>query len=341
MKFLHCADLHLDSPLTKQNGALRRKELLSTFKNAVDYAVNGSFDGVLIAGDMFDNDYVSQDTFNGVVSILSQPINFYIVCGNHSSKSIYKKLASKTGKNVHFFFDGTFCASTLGQVCIWGAELDGNDFDKWQNFTTDPNFYNIVLLHCDDKNPSYGLFDKAKIQQNKVDYVALGHIHAHACYNLGKTKVCYSGALEPRGFDEKQKCGFVVLDTDKSTITFVHFAKRNVETVTVDVDAVNSTIDLEKVVEKAVAKIDAKDYLNLVLTGELEPTVDVDQLYHTLENRFFSLRIENTTSVKIDVKEIEQENSIKGVFVSLVKDLEDANEILKLGIKALDGEKLC
>lgn len=341
MKFLHCADLHLDSPLINQNGALRRKELLASFKRAVDYAVNGSFDGVLIAGDMFDGEYVSQDTFNAVVSILSSAIKFFIVCGNHSKKDVYKRLADKTGDNVTFFLDDTFVSRTMGQVCIWGAELKENDNSSWSTFCPDPNFYNVVLLHCDDKNPAYGFFDKVALQQNKVDYVALGHLHAHTLYTIGKTKVCYSGALEPRGFDERSECGFVVLDTDKNSCTFLPFSTRKVETVSLDVSNVTCTLDLEKAVEKAVQKVDTANYLNLVLTGELQHTVDVDQLNSTFKNRFFALRIENNTRLKIDVKKLVTQNDVKGVFVSLVKDLDCADEILRLGIKALDGEKLC
>ena len=43
MKFIHCADLHLDSKLesnmSREQAAERRNEILLTFKRIVDFAV--------------------------------------------------------------------------------------------------------------------------------------------------------------------------------------------------------------------------------------------------------------------------------------------------------------
>ena len=59
MKLIHCADLHLDSPLEanlppeKVRG--RRAELLSSFAKLVRLADENGVSAILIAGDLFDS----------------------------------------------------------------------------------------------------------------------------------------------------------------------------------------------------------------------------------------------------------------------------------------------
>ena len=68
MKFIHAADIHLDSPLLglerydgapieEVRGATRR-----ALQNLVELAVNESVDFVLIAGDLYDGDWKDYNT---------------------------------------------------------------------------------------------------------------------------------------------------------------------------------------------------------------------------------------------------------------------------------------
>ena len=58
MKFIHCADLHLDSKLEsnigKEKAKERRNEILFTFERIVKLARDENVTAVLIAGDLFD-----------------------------------------------------------------------------------------------------------------------------------------------------------------------------------------------------------------------------------------------------------------------------------------------
>lgn len=65
MKFLHCADIHLDSPFSlalPADAGKRRTELRSDFSSAVLYAKTEGCKLFLIAGDLFDDDFVTKDT---------------------------------------------------------------------------------------------------------------------------------------------------------------------------------------------------------------------------------------------------------------------------------------
>ena len=58
MKIIHMSDLHLESRmeshLSPQMAQLRKSELLLTFANTVDYAIQNQISIIIIAGDMFD-----------------------------------------------------------------------------------------------------------------------------------------------------------------------------------------------------------------------------------------------------------------------------------------------
>ena len=63
MRFIHCADIHLDSPLRGLElydgapAAEMRHATRRAFANVVDLAIDSAADFVLIAGDIFDGDW--------------------------------------------------------------------------------------------------------------------------------------------------------------------------------------------------------------------------------------------------------------------------------------------
>ena len=91
MKFIHCADLHLDSKMSanldKDKAKERKAEILHTFERMVDYAEKNNVVAILIAGDMFDTKHITATTRNAVLyQITSHPdICFYYLNGNHDN----------------------------------------------------------------------------------------------------------------------------------------------------------------------------------------------------------------------------------------------------------------
>lgn len=60
VKFIHCADLHLDSPFksrTRMPGGILNALMDSTYKSVermIDFAIENKVDFIVIAGDVFD-----------------------------------------------------------------------------------------------------------------------------------------------------------------------------------------------------------------------------------------------------------------------------------------------
>ena len=95
MKLIHCADLHLDSKLsryfTPEKARERNVELLHTFQRMVRYAVEHEVQAILIAGDLFDTGKVSATTKQVILSEIYEKseIDFYYIRGNHDRTAFF------------------------------------------------------------------------------------------------------------------------------------------------------------------------------------------------------------------------------------------------------------
>ena len=69
MKLIHCADIHLDSPMqthmTAQQASVRNTEMLQSFVRLTEFAQERAVRAVLIAGDLFDGARVRARTVDG------------------------------------------------------------------------------------------------------------------------------------------------------------------------------------------------------------------------------------------------------------------------------------
>ena len=342
MKIIHTADLHLDSPLVGvANSAVRRHELLVALSNLSEYAANNGVDAVIVAGDLFDEKFTAEQTIRSVADIVKDSkASWFVLRGNHGGADPYDKLA-RLCPNINFFDDG-WTKYKHGNVVICGRELGVDDESEWASLTLDQSAYNVLVLHGDVDDPSYGLIDKKTIATSGAKYVALGHRHAFATHKFGTVKACYSGVLDARGFDETAETGFVLIDTDMDTIGFVRQAIRKVETLSLDVSGVSSDIALQNKILSAVAEISPRNYLNLVLTGTVREDLHAEMVAdELLQGRFFALRVKDTTALDINIDELSQEVSLRGEFVKLATAIEDERmreAVLKMGLNYLGGE---
>ena len=92
MKILHCADLHMDSPMethmTREQAAKRNAEILMSFQRMTEYAEKEKVRVVLIAGDLFDGERVTRRTVESVLLSLIHiseptrrtPISYAVFC---------------------------------------------------------------------------------------------------------------------------------------------------------------------------------------------------------------------------------------------------------------------
>lgn len=195
MKFIHAADIHLDSPmrgLEQYEGAPVdeiRSAMRRAFDNLIDLAIYEKVDFVLLVGDLYDGDWKDYNTGLYFISRMNQlreaGIRVFMICGNHDAASqITKHL--RLPDNVTMF-------STKAPECVVLEDLSvaihGQGFasravteDISQAYPQgDPQLFNIGLLHtCLDGKPGHEPYAPCTVdglRSKGYQYWALGHVH--------------------------------------------------------------------------------------------------------------------------------------------------------------------
>ena len=353
MKLIHCADLHLDSPmesnLPTEKAKERKNEILSTFSKLVRIATENGVSAILIAGDLFDSNHITKKTEQYVLDLIaSHPdLAFFYLAGNHDRGNALR-VSDECPENL-YIFDESWTSYDFGDLVITGSERPDPD-----TLSLNKSACNIVLMHGQQRTggargAEEDVIRFSALKNKHIDYLALGHIHEYRPLKLDERCVaCYSGCLEGRGFDECGQKGYVLLETDKGRIKhqFVPIARRTLHTVECDVSDFSSQLDLEERVLTAVKDIPASDLVKVVLTGSCpaEAQKDVDHLSSLLSERFYFAKIYDKSRILIRPEDYQYDISLKGEFVRRVmaSDLSEAEKerVIVCGFRALTGEEV-
>lgn len=222
--------------------------------------------------------------------------------------------------------------------------------------------------------------NKRLLQHKNIDYLALGHIHAYRSGSVDSRGIyCYPGCLEGRGFDECGSHGFTVLDVNTEDgsceRSFVEFAQRKLSEVQVDITNVAGA-DILRQVEKSLdnSRCLKQDMVKVELTGTVyeEMTPVCAYIKSALSERYYYVRVKDSTrrtnglhnttephdagdsygagtpynaEDSYDTSVTFDRNSFRKMFRDTVMDRRDIpetdrEEIIRLGIMALNGEEL-
>lgn len=357
MKIIHCADIHLDSGMgtnfNKEKAKERRNEILNTFRRMVDYAVVNGVDAIIIAGDLYDTRKISATAVNIFINaVKNNPgITFYYLKGNHDAESLLGAF-DVIPDNLKLF-GNSWTSYRYKSIDITGIELDkDNSRTACDSLALDRDNFNIVIMH--GQKSEYAGSDKAEtinlraLRNKGIDYLALGHVHSYCSAKLdSRGKWCYPGCLEGRGFDECGEHGFVLIDIDEDkltyTDTFVPFASRKVCEIHVDISGCRDNADIESRIMDKKQGTDESAVVKIVLSGKVECDCikDTELIENRLKDMFYALRIYDESSFIVDYHSYENDRSLKGEFVRMVKASElgedEKAEVIRYGIQALSG----
>ena len=352
MKLIHCADIHLDSPmetnLSADKARERKLEIRSTFARLVRTAADEGVEAILIAGDLFDGARVTKSTENYVLDLIaSHPmIDFFYLSGNHDQGSTLANTAQLPA-NL-YTFGKLWSTYRRGNVAITGAAVPDAD-----TLSLNAEEVNILLLHGQERRSAgvagEDIIHLGRFKNKNIDYAALGHIHEHRVMRLdARGTAAYSGCLEGRGFDECGTKGYVLLNIEGGRVShrFVPFATRTLNTVECDVTGFSSGLDLEERMLASVAEIAATDMVKVVLTGTCpaDAILDLAHLRAILAERFYFAKIKDETRLSINAEDYAHDISLKGEFVRRVmaSSLSEAEKerVIACGFRALSGEEL-
>ena len=195
MKFLHAADIHLDSPLhglERYEGAPVddiRSATRRAFDNLINLAIDEEVAFVLLVGDLYDGDWKDYNTGLYFVERMRRlddaGIPVFIVAGNHDAASqITRHL--RLPDNVTRFSTGRPEMKSLDHLNV---ALYGQGFatravtdDISQAYPQgDPQLFNIGLLHTSlSGRPGHEPYAPCTVdglRSKGYQYWALGHVH--------------------------------------------------------------------------------------------------------------------------------------------------------------------
>ncbi len=254
-KFLHAADIHLDSPLHKldyYDGAPAdefRQATRRALENLVQTAISENVAFVLIAGDLYDGDWKDYNTGLYLVSQMTRlrdaGIPVYIVAGNHDAASKITKTLRLPDSVTLFPSDrpDTVRIRSL-DVAIHGQSFASPAVKKdlAQSY---PNalkgYFNVGLLHTcasgREGHEPYAPCSLEGLQGKGYDYWALGHVHQREVL-LDEPPIVFSGNTQGRHPRETGPKGCMLVTVDDDGRPRLEFRPLDVvRWVTAEVDA--------------------------------------------------------------------------------------------------------
>lgn len=228
-KFLHAADIHLDSPLrglSRYEGVPVDDIRLATraaLDNLVDAAIDEEVAFVVIAGDLYDGDWPHFGTglfFCAAMGRLAKAgIDVFLLYGNHDAESVLTRKLPLPG-NVHAF--GTrkpvsFTHQATGAVLHgWSyREKDTRDNLAAAYPAAQPGRLNIGVLHTAlaggrPPHAPYAPCTPQELAARGYDYWALGHVHDFELVSTAPM-IVFPGNLQGRNIRETGPKGAVVV----------------------------------------------------------------------------------------------------------------------------------
>ena len=292
VKFIHAADVHLDSalrgleryegaPLDEIRSATRR-----AFDNLVDLAIDEEVDFVLLAGDLYDGDWKDYNTGLYFVDRMNRlweaGIRVFMVAGNHDAASQITKYL-RLPDNVT-----NFATSKPGRVLLdgLGVAIYGQGFatraeteDLSQAYSQgDPQLFNIGILHtCLDGKPGHEPYAPCTVdglRSKGYQYWALGHVHKREEVSRDPW-IVFPGNIQGRHIRETGPKGCTLVTVDNGEVSEVTHCNLDVlrwSLCEVDVAGSETVDDVYEKVREALQKVlDAAEgrpvAIRLVLQG--------------------------------------------------------------------------
>lgn len=240
IRFIHAADIHLDSPLKglesyegapveRIRGATRK-----AFERLIDLAVEEQVDFLLIAGDLFDRKWPDMSTGLWTAGqfrrLAAKQIPVYLIRGNHdAAREVAQRI--RWPDNVHELSCDRAESLQLPELPV---TIHGQGFDRREVLhdlaadypPADPDRFNIGLLHTsltgDPAHDRYAPTSEEVLRSKGYDYWALGHIHQRRTVS-DDPFIGYCGNTQGRHINEPGERGCLLVSVSDRAITDVSF----------------------------------------------------------------------------------------------------------------------
>ena len=286
LKFVHTADLHLDTPFTGLSRldpglAGRLRDATSrALASIADLCISEKVDFLLVAGDIFESGsagLAAQIRFiNELERLSANRIPVYFICGNHDHldawdnsftlpEGVYRFGSSGVEKVTHFR-DGEPVADIYG-ISYKSSHIRQSLVPLFEK-AEKPAPFSIAMLHgmadVIGHDEKYAPFALRELLQKPFDYWALGHVHKRGVLS-DDPPVVYPGNPQGRDFGEAGEKGCYLVEVfagGRTSLEFVPVQHIRFEEAEIDLTATDDISKLSSSIDKALG--------NLVFTAEAE-----------------------------------------------------------------------
>ena len=341
MKIVHCSDLHLGKRVsgTKDYVTKRYMDFFIAFENFIDKVGEINPDVCIIAGDIFDKREINPDILSKAEDLFKQLRNnvkkeIIAIEGNHDNSRILEESWLEYLQKKHilkvFYYNKDFEEKNylkIDNINFYPVGYPGFMIDEALTSLSkklNPDEKNIVIVHTGisgGENTLPGLVSTSILDlfEDKVLYIAGGHIHSFSTYPKEKPYFFVSGSLEFSNVqnEKSDRKGFILFDTDTLKYKFIETEHRK----RIKKDFVyNDFINLENKFEDFVKelnltgeeilvislKVNNNDYIN---TGNLENIAEKNgalKTYILIKNIFNINSGKNEDNSSLTITEMEK-----------------------------------
>lgn len=306
VRFVHTADLHLDSPFQGIGGKVPgyvmevlREATFASYDRIVDLCIQEQVDACLIAGDVYDSadrSLRAQIRFvSGLERLDAAGVRTFICHGNHDPMDGWEARLALPPSCIRF------------EVEVGSAPVFPNDPDRavvhgisYPRSVVEENLalhfhndtivgaasnakFNIGLLHANvGRNTGHQSYSPCTVEDligTAFDYWALGHVHTRQVLREERPTIVYPGNPQGRHLRETDRRGVYLVEAAEDGLTRMDFVETDVvrwELLTLGIADLETEQDLmntmERMVEESAAVADGRDVvfrLDLVDRGPL------------------------------------------------------------------------
>lgn len=350
IEFIHCGDLHLGH--FPNHIEERFQDYFKASMDIVNYAISHKVPFILVSGDFFHLKAINAKTLQHTISLLKRAkehqVRFFVIEGNHD-KAFYVDEDSwltfldqqgyitllrgqiEEGKwqptaNSIFQTEGL---RIIGVEYLGGATSKHLD-DIYEAIPKSDDF-TVVMMHAAiDRLSGQEMGDIRSKDilrwQDKVDYVALGHIHnryevADLCYNPGSME-----NIHIRDIQAKEK-GFyhVSVEGKKKDVLYIAAKPRVVHFEKLDMSDFSSPMAAEESILNRKYSFKAGNMASIILYGKTSYNaylIDSKAIEEALQSKYHLLHIEVENKINIIKNKtgLNEEVNMQALLKTLMED---------------------
>lgn len=338
----------------------RRLEQRKAFADTIEYIKENQISFLFISGDLYEQKYIRKSTIEYINNLFKEIPNtqIFISPGNHDPFLINSFYNTFEWNNNVTIFNSEIKIIETEEADIYGFGFtdfycENSQIEKIN--IKNKNKINILITHgsldaSKTLDMQYNQLNSNKLKEIGFDYVALGHIHK-ANYEENKNNFIYPGSLISFGFDELGEHGFLDVEINKNNseknnlinlkinnnnlnnseinnnnlkinkkIKFIKVDKRIFEEIKLNISEINSEEELIEKIKNI--KTERQKNYKVILEGYKNIEIDLNKIQKMVLDENV-LKVKDFSKVKYDIKELANQNNLKGVFINRILQKEE------------------